>query len=375
MSIRRFLFSAGLILSLLSSVSSSWAMAVKPPEKIAPDFPRRGVWLQSPDAITSKAFQDRLTLVYFWDYTSVNCLRDILYVKKWDSLYRPYGLQLLLVHSPEFEFATKKENVEKALKYYKIFYPVLLDNQFQLWEAYKNYSWPSKVLVNRDGKIVHAQAGEGKYLDMESMIRNQLERMDPRITLPAPFMEEEPDNFDDEECGPMPGETYVGHKRARWWGAEIANNNWTKPKATSIFKDRGERVQRGFFLNGLWTNEEDYFQHARQTKELADYLGITYFGSSIYSVMSLVDASVAEAKVYVTRDDQPVPLELRGKDLKEDEQGKTYVTLKDARLYHLIVNEDEGQHEIKLWTREKGVAISSFSFGNRCLGTVDILGQ
>ncbi|MSR78000.1 MAG: redoxin domain-containing protein [Candidatus Omnitrophica bacterium] len=355
---------------------SSWAMAVKPQEKIAPDFPRHGVWIQTLETITNKIFKNHLTLLYFWDYTSANCLRDLTYLKKWEGLYKPYGLQILLVHSPEFEFAAKKENVEQAVRYYKIPYPVLLDNQFKLWEAYKNFSWPTKVLINPEGRIIHTQAGEGKYQEMENMLRGQLGKMDSRMVLPNAFVEEdEPDNYNDEECGPMMGETYIGHKRARWWGAEIANKNWTKSKATSIFKDRGERVQRGFFLQGLWTNFDDYFEHARQTQELADYLGIVYFGSSVYSVMSLVEPLAGEARVYVTRDDQPVPSEFRGKDLKEDEKGKTYVPLKEARLYHLIVNEDEGPHEIKVWTREKGVAVSSFSFANRCLSTVDLLGS
>lgn len=347
-----------------------WAAAPQPPLEKAPEFSSKAVWLNS-RPLKKKVFQKKVTLIYFWDYTSANCLRDLTYVKRWNEAYRPYGFQTVWIHAPEFEFAKIRGNVEAALKRYHIPSPVLLDNQFSMWELYKVYAWPGKVIVDGQGIITHRQMGEEQYLNTERVIREQIEALKPSVKLPAYVFQEEPVDFLKEECGMMTTETYIGYKRAHWWGGELANRQWSKPDGTTIFKDRGDRVQRGFFLHGLWSNHEDYFQHARETKKLTDYVGLIYYGSEVYSVLGPGE-SQKKARIYVTRDEAPIPKKKRGVDIQQDPKGRTYVELDHPRLYHLIHNEDEDQHEIKLWSKQQGVAIHSFSFANRCLSRLDI---
>ena len=349
----------------------SWAMASRPPvEPTAPAFPKAGVWLNS-RPLDKTFFEKKVTLVYFWDYTSLNCLRDLVFLKHWHEAYHANGFQILLIHAPEFPFAREKQNVEKALERYKIHEPVFLDNDFTLWTAYKIYAWPSKVLVDSKGVVRLVQAGEGQYVDTEQKIRKELFRMNPDAKLPEPVVSDEPAEYDSEVCGSMTAETYIGYKRAHWWGGEVANRNWTKPDETTVFKDRGDRVQRGFFLHGLWKNGEDHFEHARQTKELKDYLGLLYYGNQIFAVLQSSNPA-PKRRVYITRDDAPVPLEKWGTDVKEDDLG-TYVEIDAPRLYQFIQNEDEEQHEIKLWAKDLGVSINSFSFSNSCLSQIEFL--
>ena len=348
-----------------------WGAAQKPPEKLAPPFPKQGVWLNS-GPLDKTYFQGHTTLVYFWDYTSLNCLRDITFVKKWYEAYSSHGLQILFIHAPEFGFAKDQGNIAKALKRYKIPFPVFLDNNFELWNAYKIYAWPTKVLVGPDGSLGLSQAGEGEYRVTESAIRTLLVTQKAGETLPEPILGEEPPSYDPEVCGPMTSETYIGYKRANWWGGEVANRNWTRQDETMIFKDRGDRVQRGFFLHGLWKNKEDHFEHDRETRELTDYLGLLYFGSEVYAVMGKESAE-KEGRIYVTRDEAPLMPDFRGKDIQVDESGRTYVEMDEPRLYHLVENGDEQQHEIKVWSKNQGVFVSSFSFSNYCLSQIDIV--
>lgn len=336
-----------------------------------PNFPGKGIWLNT-TPLDQKVFKEKLTLVYFWDYASINCVREIGTLKQWHDLYHPYGLQQVWVHSPEFEFAKDRKNVEKALERFKVSFPVFLDNEFKLWEAYKVYSWPTKFLVDDQGRIVHTQTGEGQHLSTEAKIRELLAQINPGGILPDPAGKEETEKFDFEQCGMMSAETYTGYRKANWWGASIANRQWVPPNQTVAFKDRGERVERGFFVEGLWASREDYLEHVRKTESLTDYLGLVYMAHEVYTMADLPGAK-REAKIYVTRDETPVPQEYRGADLKEDETGGTYFVIEEPRLYYLIANEDPQPHELKLWTKTSGVGIHSFSFSNRCLSDFEHL--
>ena len=42
-------------------------------------------------------------------------------------------------------------------------------------------------------------------------------------------------------------------------------------------------------------------------------------------------------------------------------------------MYYAIQGEDAGQHELRLYATDPGVAINSFTFGNRCLTKFDRL--
>lgn len=346
-------------------VTMAWANKQDEPVK-APLFPKNGIWLGE-ELQPKKIYKGNLTLVYFWDYASINSIRDVQVVRDWVALYKPYGLNVVWVHSPEFKFAFEPENVKAAVKRMQIEGSVFLDNEFILWEGFQNRSWPTKHLVDQNGHVVFTHVGEGNYVETEFEIQNQLQKLNPNAALPNPLIQDEYDRFNIEECGFMSTETYFGYKRASWWGGEVANRRWMSPDETMMFTDRGDRVERGFFLQGLWGNYEDELAHERATETLEDYVGLVYVGNEVYAIASKALETEEPLPVYVTRDDDPVPADMRGSDIKIDDEGRTYFDLTDARLYYLIENEDQEAHELRLWPTEKGVAIHSVSFANSCL--------
>lgn len=362
-----------LICLFVLALLTTGAVPKKEKTPLAPKFPPKSVWINTGGLVSPKVYQNKVTLVYFWDYTSVNSLREIDDLKRWFNHYEKYGFQMIWAHAPEFEFSKDRVNVEKAVARLGIPYPVLLDSSFKLWDDFKVKSWPSKFLVNSKRQIVHGQTGESGYLLFEEKIREELLKLHPDAKLPPPIFEGEPDLFSLDECGPMIAETYLGFKRASWWGGQIANKQWVSSDQTVTFKDRGERVERGFFVEGSWKNAEDYFEHARNTKLLEDYVGMIYLANEVYAVMHLSAGEAEPHRVYVTRDDVPVPENYRGQDLRTDEQGRTFVLLDQPRLYYLIANDDLDQHELKVWSMTKGTAVNSFSFSNYCLSQFEHL--
>src|SRR5207244_2449863 len=82
-------------------------------------------------------------LVDFWDYTCVNCLNTLPYLKAWYERYRPLGLEIVGVHAPEFPFAKDAGLVERAVHDLGITWPVAIDNDYKIWQSYANRYWPA----------------------------------------------------------------------------------------------------------------------------------------------------------------------------------------------------------------------------------------
>ena len=105
----------------------------------------------------------KVVLVDFWTYSCINCQRTIPYLNAWYEKYRGAGLEIIGVHTPEFEFEKDYVNVQAAVLKYGIRYPVVQDNDYATWTAYRNRYWPHKYLVDIDGFIVYDHIGEGGY--------------------------------------------------------------------------------------------------------------------------------------------------------------------------------------------------------------------
>jgi thiol-disulfide isomerase/thioredoxin len=130
-------------------------------------------WLNSPP-LTSGDLRGKVVLVEFWTYGCVNCQRTLPYVKAWSAKYSQDGLLVIGVHTPEFGFEKDRSNVERAVRDLGITYPVVMDNQYEIWNAYKNTYWPAQYLMDAQGRHRYQHFGEGAYQETESMIQTLL---------------------------------------------------------------------------------------------------------------------------------------------------------------------------------------------------------
>src|SRR3989344_5869989 len=147
---------------------------------IAPDFVGIERWINS-EPLKIGQLKGKVVLVDFWTYTCINCIRTLPYLKEWDKKYRDKGLAIVGVHTPEFEFEKKYENVLKAVNGYQIKYPVAQDNFYATWNSYQNRYWPHKFLIDMDGYIRYDHIGEGDYVETEKMIQLLLEERMERL--------------------------------------------------------------------------------------------------------------------------------------------------------------------------------------------------
>ena len=67
------------------------------------------------------------------------------------------------VHTPEFTFAQYESNVERGVREFGLTYPIVVDNDREIWKAFANRYWPTKYLLDKEGYLRYAHFGEGAY--------------------------------------------------------------------------------------------------------------------------------------------------------------------------------------------------------------------
>src|SRR6202044_3109401 len=127
-----------------------------------PELSGANGWINSPP-LTTKSLRGKVVVIDFWTYSCINCLRALPYVEGWAEKYKDSGLVVIGVHTPEFAFEKERANVEKAVRDLKISYPVAIDSNYKIWQAFNNEYWPAHYFIDGKGRIRYHHFGEGQY--------------------------------------------------------------------------------------------------------------------------------------------------------------------------------------------------------------------
>ena len=140
----------------------------------APEFVGIDGWLNADAPLKMAGLRGKVVLVEFGTYTCINWRRTLPYVSRWHSEYGPQGLQIICIHTPEFDFERNRPNVESAIRELRVDYPIAQDNEFRTWRAWDNRAWPAFYLVDGDGQVRLVREGEGNAQEIEGAIRSLL---------------------------------------------------------------------------------------------------------------------------------------------------------------------------------------------------------
>jgi thiol-disulfide isomerase/thioredoxin len=317
----------------------------------APEFPDDIAWLQG-GRLTMAGLRSNPVLIDFWDYTCVNCLRTIPYLREWHSRYANYGLVIVGVHSPEFAFAHEKGYVARAVEQLAIEYPVVLDNNYQIWDAYCNRYWPAKYLVDKDGYVRAYHFGEGAYQKTESMIQNLLRDLSPGIDLPEVMAPIRPEDTIGAVCYRGTPELYLGHLRGR-----IGNAEALPDKATRYREALPEREGHAY-LGGDWLLGGEALSRPKGAEE-ESCLYLRYSAREVNLVAYPPPAG--SGSIEVVQDGHPLTEEESGADIRFDE-GRSFVLIDEPRMYALVNNDTFGTHELTLAMASDEIGLFAFTF-------------
>lgn len=372
---RRRLLSAGSVLLVL--VLSEGVVAPQEPleryltpmHTPAPEFPAPGAevsgttWLNTLP-LTVEQLHGQVVLIDFWEYTCINCIRTFAQNKQWHTRYHKYGFEIVGVHAPEFDVAYPVENVAAAVKRFGLRYPIVVDDQFQIWESYNNKSWPSRFLVDARGVIRFHRDGEGGDGAFEHAIQRLLQEAHPGLKFPSTYTIPPETNAFAPFCGVPTEEMYVGD----WHGRGVLANSKGYQKGKAAEYELPAEIGDGrAALSGPWQTDKNgmiYRGKPRNGAPLADKLQMRYHAREVYAVMSVSHGP--PSRIYIQQDATDLTPQNKGVDVQFDSEGHSYLEVRAPRTYYLVANPSFGSHVVTLIPTKAGLTINSFTFGNDC---------
>jgi len=153
----------------------------------APEFPPSTTWVNAAFMRMGTLLGRNAALVWFWDYTNLNSIRALPYLREWHSRYSRHGLKVIGVHSPQFEFGKDPVRVEEAAARLDVPFPIAADSDYAIWRLYGTEVWPSLYLWDRRGTLRHHHFAEGAYRETELAIHAALREIEPDLELPDPM--------------------------------------------------------------------------------------------------------------------------------------------------------------------------------------------
>jgi cytochrome c biogenesis protein CcdA/thiol-disulfide isomerase/thioredoxin len=196
-------------------------------------------WLNSAP-LSTKQLKGKVVVIDFWTYSCINCLRAIPYVEAWYEKYKDDGLVVIGVHTPEFAFEKDAANVQKSLGDLKITYPVAVDSNYAIWNAFHNQYWPAHYFIDAEGQIRYHHFGEGEYDQSEQVIQQLLKEKGASlknaglVQVDGTGAQAAPDSRD--VASP---ETYIGYERAQHYASpesikQDKAQNYTAPVRPTV---------------------------------------------------------------------------------------------------------------------------------------------
>jgi thiol-disulfide isomerase/thioredoxin len=348
---------------ILAGCGAQQAVGVSGP--LAPDFiGGKADWINSPPLSLRQIARTHKTadgkpvhaiLVDYWEYTCINCIRTMPYLKEWNRRYAKDGLLIVGIHTPEFQFAANKSNVAAAVKRFGLTYPILVDSGYKNWNAWGEHYWPHHYLLNGSGMILHDRAGEGGYRETELQIQALLKAANPGLRLPAPMSTVRDTDAEGAVCYPMTAETYAGYVRGR-----LGNPGGARRDVAATYTDPRRYGDGVPMLSGKWKATSQSVRHVGANP--ADYAALQYHALDVYAVMK-PEAGKA-VRVYVTQDGKSLPAAAKGGDIRFDGQHRSYITVDTARMYHVVHNPAWGHHLLRLSPQSEGLGLYSYTFGS-----------
>jgi len=298
------------------------AAAQLPLEGRIPSLGGATAWLNSPP-LTPEALRGKVVLVDFWTFTCINWLRTLPYVRAWAEKYKDQGLVVIGVHTPEFSVEKDLESVRRAVNDMHVAYPVAQDNNYGVWNAFRNHYWPAAYLIDAEGRIRRHQFGEGGYEEMERAIQDLLVDAGASgvdrslVAVQGTGPEAAPDL-----ANARSPETYVGYDRTD----NFASVGGQARDQVRSYAAPARLTLNNWALAGLWMVGGE----AIKSTDTGARIAYTFHARDLHLVMGAA-APGRPVRFRVTIDGQP-PGDAHGSDVDAEGNG----IASEIRLYQLV---------------------------------------
>jgi thiol-disulfide isomerase/thioredoxin len=351
----RLSFVAAIAAVVICMAVSAPSIEAQDPPSIVGSSPLPGLsgatgWINSPP-LTAKQLRGKVVLVDFWTYSCINCLRAVPYVRAWADKYKDSGLVVIGVHTPEFNFEGQMPNVEKAVKKFGITYPVALDSNQAIWNAFHNEYWPAHYFIDAKGKVRFEHFGEGDYDQSERWIQQLLKEANAKpmpantVSVHGQGVQAAADVSDVHSS-----ETYIGYARAE----HFSSPGGIRRDVEHLYAVPDHLRLNEWALAGKWIDQPE----AAVLQSGGGKIIFRFHARDLHLVLGpSTDGKPVHFRVTI---DGRAPGENHGVDT--DAAGNGVVI--DHRLYQLVRQKSAiTDHTFVIEFQEPGVQAFSFTFG------------
>lgn len=311
-----------------------------------------GGYVNTSDIKLGDLIGKKVILVDFMTYSCINCIRTFPYLNAWYEKYQDLGFEIVGIHTPEFAFEHKQENVAKAMKRYGIKFPIVLDNEYGTWSAYQNSYWPRKYLIDIDGYIVYDHIGEGNYEETEKKIQELLDEKMARAALPSspPIPAGLVNVAGTDTVETISPETYFGYERNQL----LANGAPNQPGLQTFVEPRTIKLNQLYFA-GAWNLANQYAQNQSAPAKII----FRYGAKNVY----IVTSAAQPITIRVLQNGRPLTTETAGSDIIFKD-GQSLLIVQNEQLYHIIRNQKGiSENNLELIIETPGLEVYTFTFG------------
>ena len=319
-----------------------------PVEGHLPGFGGATGWLNS-EPFTVEGLRGKVVVADFWTYTCINWLRTLGYVRAWAAKYEDQELVVVGIHTPEFGFEADPENVTEAAKALNVPYPVALDPDYAVWQAFANHYWPAVYIADAEGRIRHHHFGEGGYEECEMVVQQLLRAS--REDVPSGLVSVSDEGVEAQADWSSLGspETYLGYEQG---------HNFASPGGVTVDEPRAYSLPEtlrpnSWALSGEWTVEG-------RSSVLAAAGGAIAFSYHARDVNLVLRSRSGASVPFSVLVDGAAPAAAHGVDVDEEGNG----TLVQPRLYQLVRHPGSiTDRTFEITFLEPGVEAYVFTFG------------
>jgi thiol-disulfide isomerase/thioredoxin len=143
----------------LAAMLATTLVSAQTSSRTAPEFIAGGKWFNS-KPLSIQDLRGKVTIVNIFVHSCINCHNSLPTLSKWYRQYHDAGLEIIGVHTPEFESDKDPTAAAQSFKQTGVIWPVVQDNKNATWNAYSNRYWPAFYLVDKTGKIREIHEGE-----------------------------------------------------------------------------------------------------------------------------------------------------------------------------------------------------------------------
>ena len=335
----------------LAALLAAPAGAVRPVTPPAPEFAPGAVWINSKPLSLARLRDRKVVLIAFLNPSGIHSLRLLPVLKSWFDRYALSQLMVVGVIAPDIEAQKDPAWIRAEIKRLGVEFPVVVDADRALWKAYANEGWPAMYLINRRGLLVFDHLGASDYEEFERETRDALgelvSALPPAVDAPETRT---------KGCGRVTDDIAMGD-RAK--APPRASDQGLRERQLLIESREGELASRG-----KWAMEPDGMRLTQANAAQGAFVSVIYQAAQAMAVLAPPPGKTQ--RFFVKRDDQWLYEGIAGKDLHFDDDGRSYVTVKDARLYDLARDADGKTHELTVIPEGTGGGIFGFSFADRC---------